>query len=348
VLILGIESSCDETGVAVVQTQKAGYPKLVAHTLHSQIAMHKTYGGVVPELASRDHIRYILPLLRTLLDDANCTLQDIDILAYTQGPGLAGPLLVGAGVTNALATAMAKPVMGIHHLEGHLLSPFLEEKTTLKFPFLALLVSGGHTQLMQVENVGTYLLLGETIDDAAGEAFDKSAKIMGIDYPGGATLSSLAKQGNPLSFSFPRPILNQKHLDFSFSGLKTAIRLQVDKISQPIEGKLLYDLAASIQEAIVEVLVKKTLKALDISGLKRLVIAGGVAANMRLRGWLDNECKQRNIKTYYPDPIFCTDNGAMIALAAAMRFQAKTQQPHTDYAFCVHPRWNLYERTFPC
>ncbi len=339
-LVLGIESSCDETGVALVQSQGSGVPALLAHALHSQIEMHQAYGGVVPELASRDHIRRVLPLTSAVLAEAGRSLAEVDVVAYTRGPGLAGALLVGAGVACALGMALGKPVLGVHHLEGHLLSPFLSADPPA-FPFVALLVSGGHTQLMRVDGVGRYELLGETIDDAAGEAFDKSAKLMGLGYPGGPALSRLALQGDPEAFKLPRPLLHSGNLDFSFAGLKTAVLTQVRKLEGAPCEQPRADLAASTQAAIVEVLVKKSLKALDATGLKRLVVAGGVGANSLLRAQLNAACAKRSVRVHYPELHLCTDNGAMIALAAAMRLQAGLEQGRTDYTFDVKPRWPL-------
>jgi N6-L-threonylcarbamoyladenine synthase len=338
-LVLGIESSCDETGVALVRTQGSGVPDLLAHALHSQIEMHQAYGGVVPELASRDHIRRVLPLAETVLAESGCRLSEVDVVAYTRGPGLAGALLVGAGVACALGCALDKPVLSVHHLEGHLLSPFLSADPP-QFPFVALLVSGGHTQLMRVEGVGRYELLGETIDDAAGEAFDKSAKLMGLGYPGGPALSRLAEQGDPAAFKLPRPLLHSGNLDFSFAGLKTAVLTQARKLGDELESRKA-DLAASTQAAIVDVLVKKTLTALQDSGLKRVVVAGGVGANRLLRAQLDAACAARHVRVHYPELHLCTDNGAMIAMAAAMRLQSGQQQARFDYAFDVKPRWPL-------
>ena len=285
-LILGIESSCDETGVALVRSQDKALPVLLAHALFSQIDMHQAYGGVVPELASRDHIRRVIPLAREVLSQAQHNLQDIDLIAYTRGPGLAGALLVGAGVACAMGAALQKPVLGVHHLEGHLLSPFLSADPP-EFPFVALLVSGGHTQLMRVDGVGQYVLLGETIDDAAGEAFDKSAKLMGLPYPGGPALSKLAEQGNAQAFKLPRPLLHSGDLDFSFAGLKTAVLTQAKKLGADLEAHKA-DLAASTEAAIVEVLLKKSLAALRETGLQRLVVAGGVGANRHLRAQLND------------------------------------------------------------
>ncbi len=338
-LVLGIESSCDETGVALVRTQSSGVPVLLAHALHSQIEMHQAYGGVVPELASRDHIRRVLPLAEEVLAESGCRLSAVDVVAYTRGPGLAGALLVGAGVACALGAALNKPVLGVHHLEGHLLSPFLSADPP-EFPFVALLVSGGHTQLMRVEGVGRYELLGETIDDAAGEAFDKSAKLMGLGYPGGPALSRLAQQGDPAAFKLPRPLLHSGNLDFSFAGLKTAVLTQARKLGDDLEARKA-DLAASTQAAIVDVLVKKSLTALRETGLRRIVVAGGVGANQLLRAQLDTACARLGVRVHYPELHLCTDNGAMIALAAAMRLQSGQQQARFDYAFDVKPRWPL-------
>jgi len=348
-LILGIESSCDETGLALVALPRQGPPILLAHALHSQIDMHQAYGGVVPELASRDHIRRVVPLARQVLQESGKTMADIDVVAYTRGPGLAGALLVGAGVACALGAALNKPLLGIHHLEGHLLSPFLSIDPP-EFPFVALLVSGGHTQLMRVDGVAQYELLGETIDDAAGEAFDKSAKLMGLPYPGGPHLARLAATGRADAFELPRPMLHSGNLDFSFAGLKTAVRThlvrlglldQADKLALPEQQPVLADLAASTQAAIVEVLVKKSLAALKNTGLKRMVVAGGVGANRLLRDQLDKACARRGVRVHYPEMHLCTDNGAMIALAAAMRMQAGRAVLGTEAVFDVKPRWEL-------
>ncbi len=339
-LVLGIESSCDETGVALVQAHAGqAVPSLLAHALHSQIEMHQAYGGVVPELASRDHIRRVLPLATQVLTESGQSLADVDVVAYTRGPGLAGALLVGAGVACALGAALDKPVLGVHHLEGHLLSPFLSADPP-EFPFVALLVSGGHTQLMRVDGVGRYELLGETIDDAAGEAFDKSAKLMGLGYPGGPALSKLAVDGDPQAFKLPRPLLHSGNLDFSFAGLKTAVLTQARKLGGDLEARKA-DPAASTQAAIVEVLVKKSLTALKETGLQRIVVAGGVGANRQLREQLDAACAKLRVRVHYPELHLCTDNGAMIAMAAAMRLQSGQQQARFDYAFDVKPRWPL-------
>ncbi|PJC02563.1 MAG: tRNA (adenosine(37)-N6)-threonylcarbamoyltransferase complex transferase subunit TsaD [Gallionellales bacterium CG_4_9_14_0_8_um_filter_59_50] len=336
-LILGIESSCDETGIALYHTERG----LLAHTLHSQIALHNQYGGVVPELASRDHVRHALPLLRSALQQAACTLRDIDAVAYTQGPGLSGALLVGASIACALAYTLQIPTLGVHHLEGHLLSPLLSDPAP-KFPFVALLVSGGHTQLMRVDGVGRYALLGESVDDAAGEAFDKSAKLLGLDYPGGALLAKLAQGGTPGRFKLPRPMLHSGDLDFSFSGLKTAVLLAVQQ--NPDDPQTRADIAHAAQEAIVEVLVRKAQSALEQSGLTQLVVAGGVGANQLLRSRLNEVIGKRGGKVFYPDLEFCTDNGAMIAFAGAMRLQHQPAQ--RDYRFNVKPRWDLQELNY--
>ena len=339
-LILGIESSCDETGVALVRTRDDGaVPQLLSHALYSQIDMHRAYGGVVPELASRDHIRRVLPLTRQVLQDAGSALDAVDAIAFTRGPGLAGALLVGSGVACALGAALDKPVLGVHHLEGHLLSPFLSDDPP-QFPFVALLVSGGHTQLMRVDGVGRYEMLGETIDDAAGEAFDKSAKLMGLPYPGGPELSRLAQSGDPDAFKLPRPLLHSGDLDFSFAGLKTAVLTQAKKLGDELEARKA-DLAASTQAAIVEVLVKKTMAALKQTGMQRVVVAGGVGANRLLREQLNAACAKRRVRVHYPELHLCTDNGAMIAMAAAMRIQAGQQAATKEYAFDVKPRWPL-------
>jgi N6-L-threonylcarbamoyladenine synthase len=347
-LVLGIESSCDETGVALVQTRANAVPELLAHALYSQIEMHQAFGGVVPELASRDHIRRVLPLAQEVLDASGRSLADVDVVAFTRGPGLAGALLVGAGVGCALGAALGKPVLGVHHLEGHLLSPFLSADPP-QFPFVALLVSGGHTQLMRVDGVGRYEILGETIDDAAGEAFDKSAKLMGLAYPGGPLLAKRAETGDPKAYTLPRPLLHSGNLDFSFAGLKTAVLVQSQRMvaaagvpdfeALPLQAQC--DLAASTQAAIVEVLVKKSCKALMQTGLQRLVVAGGVGANRSLRTQLNSACDAMGVRVHYPELHLCTDNGAMIAMAAAMRLQSGCQTATATYAFDVKPRWPL-------
>jgi len=336
-LILGVESSCDETGIALYDSA-AG---LLAHALHSQVAMHAEYGGVVPELASRDHIRRVVPLLRSTLENAGKSLADVDAVAYTRGPGLAGALLVGCAFAEALAVALGKPTIPVHHLEGHLLSPLLSSDPP-SFPFVALLVSGGHTQLMRVTGVGDYELLGETLDDAAGEAFDKSAKLLGLPYPGGALLSQLAERGRPGIYELPRPMLHSGDLSFSFSGLKTAVLTLVREQGDALTDEFRADAARAFQQALVEVLVKKSLQALRQTGLGQLVVAGGVGANKQLRSTLDNEARRRRFRVYYPELEFCTDNGAMIALAGCLRLQAGTPaKPAGDFA--VQPRWPLID-----
>jgi N6-L-threonylcarbamoyladenine synthase len=334
--ILGVESSCDETGLAVYDTE-AG---LLAHAIHSQIAMHAEYGGVVPELASRDHIRRVIPLTRGVMRQAGLALADLDAIAYTQGPGLAGALLVGASFANALAAALRIPSIGIHHLEGHLLSPLLANPHP-EFPFVALLVSGGHTQLMRVDGVGRYELLGETVDDAAGEAFDKTAQLLGLGYPGGPALSKLADSGDAYRFKLPRPMLHSGDLEFSFSGLKTAVLTLSKKQGEAARA----DIAAAFQVAVVEVLTAKCIAALKQTGLRRLVVAGGVGANRALRERLDAEAGQRRFEVFYPPLELCTDNGAMIAFAGALRLAA--DQPAADGRFGVRPRWALGELSAP-
>ena len=341
-IVLGIESSCDETGVALVEATGGELPLLRSQALHSQIRMHQAYGGVVPELASRDHVRRVLPLLEAALSDASLTKADIDVVAFTRGPGLAGALLVGAGVACALAASLDRPTLGVHHLEGHLMSPFLSADPP-EFPFVALLVSGGHTQLMRVDGVGRYEMLGETIDDAAGEAFDKSAKLLGLGYPGGPALAELATHGDPESVALPRPLLHSGDLDFSFSGLKTAVMTAMNKLGPAPTDQQRADLAASTQAAICEVLVKKSLRALQETRLSRLVVAGGVGANTRLREQLNAAAARRGLRVHYPELALCTDNGAMIALAGALRLQGDPTLAQRNYAFDVKPRWPLVQ-----
>jgi N6-L-threonylcarbamoyladenine synthase len=333
-ITLGIESSCDETGIALYQTGRG----LLAHALYTQVAMHNEYGGVVPELASRDHVRRVIPLVRQVMREAEVSLDQISAIAYTQGPGLGGALLVGASVANALAYALDIPTIGIHHLEGHLLSPLLSDPAP-EFPFVALLVSGGHTQLMRVDGVGQYTLLGETVDDAAGEAFDKSAKLLGLGYPGGPALAKLAASGRPGLYKLPRPMQHSGDLDFSFSGLKTAVLTLVKQSDDA--GQTKADIAYAVQEAIVDVLASKASAALEQTGLDQLVVAGGVGANRLLRERLNKDISKRGGKVFYPDLEFCTDNGAMIAFAGALRLAQ--QQGKKDYRFNVKPRWNLAE-----
>ena len=339
-IVLGVESSCDETGLALYDTERG----LLAHALHSQIAMHQEYGGVVPELASRDHIRRTLPLLAQVLRTAAIERHAIDAVAYTQGPGLAGALLVGASFACGLGMALDRPVLGVHHLEGHLLSPLLAS-TPPAFPFIALLVSGGHTQLMRVDGVGRYTLLGETLDDAAGEAFDKSAKLLGLDYPGGPAISLLAEQGDPSVHQFPRPMLHSKDFNFSFSGLKTAVLTAVKKYPDALSEVDKANVARGFVDAIVDVLTAKCVTAMKQSGLQRLVIAGGVGANRQLRASLNAAGVKKRFRVFYPELEFCTDNGAMIAFAGAMRLQQNPALATRDYGFNVRPRWPLQELT---
>ena len=340
-VVLGIETSCDETGVALYDTRKG----LLAHALHSQVAMHADYGGVVPELASRDHIRRLVPLTREILARAGLAVADIAAVAYTEGPGLAGALLVGTGAAHGLAYALGVPAIGLHHLEGHLLSPLLATPAP-DFPFVALLVSGGHTQLMRVDAVGEYTLLGETLDDAAGEAFDKSAKLMGLGYPGGPAIAKLAREGRAGRFKLPRPMLSSGDLNFSFSGLKTAVLTAAR--AQPLDDAARADLSAEVEAAIVEVLVAKSISALEATDLTRLVVAGGVGANRLLRETLSARASRAGYGVYYPDLEFCTDNGAMIAFAGALRLERGIANANAEkLAFSVRPRWDLAELTAP-
>ncbi|MBR0574277.1 MULTISPECIES: tRNA (adenosine(37)-N6)-threonylcarbamoyltransferase complex transferase subunit TsaD [Pasteurellaceae] len=338
--ILGIETSCDETGIAIYDEQQG----LIANQLYSQIEMHADYGGVVPELASRDHIRKTLPLIQAALDEANLTADQIDGIAYTAGPGLVGALLVGSTIARSLAYAWNIPALGVHHMEGHLLAPMLEENPP-EFPFIALLVSGGHTQLIKVENVGNYELLGESIDDAAGEAFDKTGKLLGLDYPAGVALSKLAEQGTAERFKFPRPMTDRPGLDFSFSGLKTATANTIHK--QIAEQGILNeqtrcDIAYAFQDAVVDTLMIKCRRALKQTGYKRLVVAGGVSANKQLRHNLAELMKKQQGNVFYPRPEFCTDNGAMIAYAGFLRLKNGEQ---SDLSINVKPRWSMTELT---
>ncbi len=333
-LTLGIETSCDETGVAVYDTRRG----LVAQGLYSQIALHAEYGGVVPELASRDHVRKLLPLLRSTLADADLSLDDIDGIAYTAGPGLMGALLVGASTARALAWALEKPVVGVHHMEGHLLAPLLEERHP-EPPFVALLVSGGHSMLIEVSGLGRYRLLGDTLDDAAGEAFDKTAKMMGLAYPGGPELARLAESGKADAYRFSRPMTDRPGLDFSFSGLKTQVLLAWQKSDQSEQTRC--DIALGFQQAVVETLQIKCLRALRQSGHRSLVVSGGVGANRELRQRLHEAGRQEGFEVYFPRPEFCTDNGAMIALAGAMRLLAGDHDADLE----VQARWNLESLT---
>lgn len=340
--VLGIETSCDETGVAIYDTDRAS-AGLLGHCLHSQVELHAVYGGVVPELASRDHIRRLPLLLEQLFAETALTVADLDAVAYTAGPGLAGALLVGASVAEALGMARGIPVLPVHHLEGHLLSPLLSADPP-SFPFVALLVSGGHTQLMRVRGVGDYALLGESVDDAAGEAFDKTAKLLGLGYPGGPQLAKLAESGDPRRFRLPRPMLHSGDLDFSFSGLKTAVLNVVSGADWLPEYTA--DLAAAFQEAVADVLCAKALAALKKTGLKSLVVAGGVGANRRLREVLDAAVGKRGGRVYYPEPALCTDNGAMIAFAGALRLAAGERRESLP-SVRVRPRWPLTELRSP-
>lgn len=333
--ILGIETSCDETGVAIYDDKQG----LIANQLYSQIKLHADYGGVVPELASRDHIRKTVPLIQAALKQANLTASDIDGVAYTAGPGLIGALMVGASVGRSLAYAWGVPAVAVHHMEGHLLAPMLEDNPPA-FPFVALLVSGGHTQLIKVTGIGEYALLGESIDDAAGEAFDKTAKLLGLDYPGGAKLSKLAEQGNTSRFHFPRPMTDRPGLDFSFSGLKTAVANTINLQKQDLDEQTKADIARAFEDALVDTLLIKSRRALDQTGFNRLVIAGGVSANKTLRSKLAQLMAERKGQVYYPRLEFCTDNGAMIAYAGMIHLKASQ---FADLAIEVKPRWPLSE-----
>ncbi|MEA3175822.1 MAG: tRNA N6-adenosine threonylcarbamoyltransferase [Gammaproteobacteria bacterium] len=333
--VLGLESSCDETAVAVYDSARG----LLSHRLFSQIALHQAYGGVVPELASRDHVRRLLPLVREALADAQSDRDSIDGIAYTAGPGLIGALLVGAGFATGLGLAWGKPALGIHHLEGHLLAPLLEPNAPA-FPFLALLVSGGHTQLVDVAGLGRYKILGETLDDAAGEAFDKTAKMLGLPYPGGAALAALAEHGRSGAFVFPRPMLDRPGLDFSFSGLKTAalVALRGRELTEATRA----DVARGFEDAVVETLAEKCRRALKAGGHRRLVIAGGVGANRRLRARLAEVVGELGAELYFPRTEFCTDNGAMIALAGCMRLLHSSQQSlRASESMSARANWEL-------
>jgi len=333
--VLGIESSCDETAVALFDTERG----LLAHALHSQIALHAEYGGVVPELASRDHVRKTLPLLRAALDQAGLEPQAIDGVAYTAGPGLVGALLVGASIGRSLAFAWEVPAVGVHHMEGHLLAPMLENPAP-DFPFVALLVSGGHTLLVEVQGIGQYRILGDTLDDAVGEAFDKTAKLLGLDYPGGPVLAKLAQQGDPTRYRFPRPMTNRPGLDFSFSGLKTFALTTFQESDKDDQARA--DIARAFQDAVVDTLLIKCRRALQQTGVMRLVIAGGVGANQALREGLGQMTSDMGAELFFPRLEFCTDNGAMIAYAGACRLQSGEQQ---NCEIVVRPRWSLEELT---
>ena len=331
-LVLGIETSCDETGVAIYDSEQG----LLGHELYSQVEIHAKYGGVVPELASRDHVRKLIPLIKQLLAKTNIKPNDINGIAYTSGPGLIGALLVGVAVGRSLAWAWQIPAIGVHHLEGHLLATMLESSAP-SFPFLTLLVSGGHTQLMEVTAIGQYALLGESVDDAAGEAFDKTAKLLGLGYPGGPALAKLATQGNPEVFHFPRPMTKQPGLNFSFSGLKTQV-LTTWKNQESKDEQVKADIARAFEDAVIDTLIIKCKRAIKQTGLESLVIAGGVGANQRLRESMTVFTKQIGVKLFYPRPIFCTDNGAMIAYAGALRLMKGQSEP---LEFSAHPRWSL-------
>lgn len=341
--VLGIETSCDETGLAIVEVSGNNSFEIKGQALYSQIAMHQNYGGVVPELASRDHIKRIIPLINQVVKDSGADLHSIDAIAYTQGPGLAGALLVGTSVAKALGMALGIPTIGIHHLEGHLLSPLLGQKNPLEFPFIALLVSGGHTQLMLVKGLGQYIILGETLDDAAGEAFDKTAKLLGLPYPGGPQVSALAESGQSERFNFPRPMLHSKDLDFSFAGLKTAVLTQVKKLggTENLEPSAKADIAASFVAAITEVITEKCIAALKTHEQQHLIVAGGVGANVQLREHLNHACELIGAKVHYPPLHLCTDNGAMIAFAGAMRLAQDSSLATRSRSFDVRPRWPL-------
>ena len=333
--VLGIETSCDETGVAVYDTSRPGADGLLAHAVYSQIALHAEYGGVVPELASRDHVRKLLPLIRQTLDEAGVSTEDLDGVAYTSGPGLVGALLVGAGVARSLAWALDLPAVGVHHMEGHLLAPLIENDPP-EPPFVALLVSGGHTQLVAVDAIGRYRLLGETLDDAAGEAFDKTAKMMGLPYPGGPQLAKLAEQGTPGKYKFARPMTDRPGLDFSFSGLKTQVLLAWRDSDQTDQTRA--DIARGFEDAVVDTLAIKCERALDAAGCETLIVAGGVGANKRLREKLHAMAAKRGGRVCFPRMELCTDNGAMIAFAGALRLEAGQRD---DAQVKVTPRWDM-------
>jgi N6-L-threonylcarbamoyladenine synthase len=336
-LVLGLETSCDETGVALYDTARG----LLAHALFSQVDIHVEYGGVVPELASRDHVRKTLPLVQRVLSEAGCDASEIDGVAYTAGPGLVGALMVGATLARALAWGWGVPALGVHHMEGHLLAPMLEDVRP-EYPFVALLVSGGHTQLVRVDGIGEYTLLGESLDDAAGEAFDKAAKMLGLPYPGGPHIARLAESGDPGRFDFPRPMVNRPGLDFSFSGLKTYTLNTVEECrrSSGLTDQDRADIARAFEEAVVATLVIKCRRALRQEGLRTLVMAGGVSANRNLRKQLDKALAREGAKVFYPAPQFCTDNGAMIAYAGAQRLMAGQVD---DVEAPVRPRWPMQE-----
>ena len=344
--VLGIESSCDETGVALIDSEKG----LLADAVYTQIDMHRAYGGVVPELASRDHIRRALVLIDDVLSRANVQKEDIDAVAVTEGPGLAGALLVGSSVAHAIGYALGIPVVGVHHLEGHLLSACLADPAP-QFPFIALLVSGGHTQFMRVNAFGSYELLGETLDDAAGEAFDKTAQLLGEGYPGGPAVSRLAESGMPGAIELPRPMLHSPSLDMSFSGLKTAVLTAVNDAKDPSDPQFRSDLALAFTEAVAEVLTTKAVKAIRTTGIKQLVVAGGVSANKTLRASLIEACRKRGAHVFVPPQRLCTDNGAMIAVAGMMRLQRMSEEELQNackrWSFSAKPRWTLSQAANP-
>jgi len=333
VRVLGIETSCDDTGVAIYDSERG----LLAHRLYSQVSLHLDYGGVVPELASRDHVRKLLPLIRAVLDEATIKGTDLDGIAYTAGPGLAGALLVGAAVGQSLALAWNVPTVAVHHMEGHLLSPMIEPDPP-GFPFTALLVSGGHTLLADIEGVGRYRILGESVDDAVGEAFDKIAKLLDLGYPGGPAIAKAALKGKSGQFHFPRPMTERPGLDFSFSGLKTAVVVALKK--RTLDAQTIADVALAFEEAAVETLVIKCRRALTATNHERLVVAGGVSANKKLRARLQQLAKEENLKVYFPRPEFSTDNGAMIAYVGWLRLRAGQREAA---AFSVRPRWHIEE-----
>lgn len=333
--VLGIETSCDETGIAIYDGERG----LLAHALYSQVQLHEDYGGVVPELASRDHVRKTLPLIRQVLAESGLKSNDINGIAYTAGPGLIGALLVGAAIGRSLAWAWGVPAVAVHHMEGHLLAPMLEPEPP-EFPFVALLVSGGHTMLIEVTGVGRYRLLGDTLDDAAGEAFDKTAKLLGLGYPGGPALARLAAQGDSARFKFPRPMTNRPGLNFSFSGLKTFALTTLQSAGNDDQTRA--DIACAFEDAVADTLAIKCRRAVEATGMRRLVLAGGVSANQRLRERMQRLSTEQHVHVYYPRPQFCTDNGAMIAYAGWRRLQAGQQEP---VAITARARWRLEDLT---
>lgn len=344
--VLGIETSCDETGIAIYDSEQG----LLAHGLYSQIDLHADFGGVVPELASRDHVRKTLPLIQQVLDESGCTREDISAVAYTAGPGLVGALLVGAAIGRSLAWTWNVPAIEIHHMEGHLLAPLLEDNPP-EFPFVALLVSGGHSMMVSVKGIGQYEVIGDTLDDAAGEAFDKTAKLLGLDYPGGPALAKLAQQGDPKRFHFPRPMTNRPGLDFSFSGLKTfAVNTLAENTSgnETEDQQTRADIARAFEDAVVDTMAIKCKRAIQHTGFKQLVMAGGVSANQALRARLQKLAKKEGFEVYYPRPEFCTDNGAMIAFAGWLRLQSgQDRKELDDHQFTAYPRWPIDQLNTP-